>query len=116
MNYCFFFFFVFIKYSYCPFFFHLIMTSENVKTLCIFNRLQNFLNVFKKSFFSFYSYVFILTIAMELDLMNHCACGIWMLELKPRLYERFFARAGDAIFSNFVASPARDENRTSSHP
>ena len=36
--------------------------------------------------------------------------------LKPRLHERFFARAGDAIFSNFVASPARDENRTCSHP
>lgn len=26
------------------------------------------------------SIVFILTIAMELDLMNHCACGIWRLE------------------------------------
>ena len=36
--------------------------------------------------------------------------------LKPRLLERFFAYAGDAIFSNFVASPARDENRTCSHP
>ena len=36
--------------------------------------------------------------------------------LKPRPHERFFARAGDAIFSNFVASPARDENRTCSHP
>ena len=36
--------------------------------------------------------------------------------IKPRLHERFFARAGDAIFSNFVASPARDENRTCSHP
>ena len=104
MNYCFFFFFVFIRYIHTVLFFHLIMTSENVKTLCIFNR------------FSFYSYVFILTIAMELDLMNHCACGIWMLELKPRLHEQFFARAGDVIFSNFVASPARDENRTCSHP
>ena len=29
--------------------------------------------------------------------------------VKPRLHERFFARAGDAIFSNFVASSARDE-------
>ena len=28
----------------------------------------------------------------------------------------FFARAGDAIFSNFVTSPAQDENRTYSHP
>ena len=28
------------------------------------------------------SIVFILTIAMELDLMNHCACGIWTLELR----------------------------------
>ena len=37
-------------------------------------------------------------------------------DLKPQLHERFFARAGDAIFSNFVASPARDENRTCSHP
>ena len=36
--------------------------------------------------------------------------------LKPRLHERFFARAGDAIFSNFVASPAQDENHTCSHP
>ena len=36
--------------------------------------------------------------------------------LKPRPHERFFARAGDAIFSNFVASPARDENRTCGHP
>ena len=36
--------------------------------------------------------------------------------LKPRLHERFFARAGDAIFSNFVASPARHENHTCSHP
>ena len=36
--------------------------------------------------------------------------------LKPRLHERFFARVGDAIFSDFVASPARDENRTCSHP
>ena len=36
--------------------------------------------------------------------------------VKPRLHERFFARAGDAIFSNFVASPARDENRTCNHP
>ena len=35
---------------------------------------------------------------------------------KPRLHERFFARAGDAMFSNFVASPARDQNRTCSHP
>ena len=30
-----------------------------------------------------------------------------MQALKPRLHKRFFARAGDAIFSNFVASPAR---------
>ena len=36
--------------------------------------------------------------------------------IKPRPHERFFARAGDAIFLNFVASPARDENRTCSHP
>ena len=36
--------------------------------------------------------------------------------LKPWLHERFFARAGDAIFSNFVASRARDQNRTCSHP
>ena len=42
-------------------------------------------------------------------------CGKF-LPLKPRLHERFFARAGDAIFSNFVASPARDENHTCSHP
>ena len=28
------------------------------------------------------SVVFILTIVMELDLMNHCACGIWTLELR----------------------------------
>ena len=35
---------------------------------------------------------------------------------KPRLHGRFFARAGDAIFSNFVASPARHENCTCSHP
>ena len=27
---------------------------------------------------------------------------------KPRLHERFFARAGDAIFSNFVTSPAQE--------
>ena len=33
-------------------------------------------------------------------------------QLKPRLHERFFARAGDAIFSNFVPSPVLDENRT----
>ena len=26
--------------------------------------------------------------------------------VKPRPHERFFVRAGDAIFSNFVASPA----------
>ena len=38
------------------------------------------------------------------------------LLLKPWPHERFFTRAGDAIFSNFVASPARDENRTCSHP
>ena len=38
------------------------------------------------------------------------------MQLKPRLHERFFARAGDAIFSDFVALPARDENRTCSHP
>ena len=37
-------------------------------------------------------------------------------QLKPRVHERFFACAGDAIFSNFVASPARDENRKCSHP
>ena len=37
-------------------------------------------------------------------------------DLKPRLQEQFFARAGDASFSNFVASPARDENRKCSHP
>ena len=35
--------------------------------------------------------------------------------IKPRLHERCFARAVDAIFSNFVGSPARDENRTCSH-
>ena len=35
--------------------------------------------------------------------------------LKPWLHERFFARAGDAIFSKFVASPARDENGKCSH-
>ena len=28
------------------------------------------------------SIVFILIKAMELDLMNHCACGIWTLEFK----------------------------------
>ena len=35
-------------------FFYLIMTSENVETSCIFSAafLQNFLNVFKKSFFA----------------------------------------------------------------
>ena len=31
-------------------------------------------------------------------------------------HERFFARAGDASFSNFFVSPARDENRMCSHP
>ena len=36
--------------------------------------------------------------------------------VKPWLHERFFACAGDAIFSNFVTSPARDENCTCSHP
>ena len=36
--------------------------------------------------------------------------------VKPQPHERFFACAGDAIFSNFVASPARGENRTCSHP
>ena len=44
----------------------------------------------------------------------------WLTTVFPRLklrpHERFFARAGDAIFSNFAASPARDENRTCSHP
>ena len=39
----------------------------------------------------------------------------YQIHLKPRPHGRFFARAGDAIFSNFVASPARDENRTCSH-
>ena len=29
--------------------------------------------------------------------------NIW--NLKPRLHERFFARAGDAIFSQFVVYP-----------
>ena len=29
---------------------------------------------------------------------------------KQQLHERFSARAVDAIFSNFVASPERDEN------
>ena len=38
------------------------------------------------------------------------------MSIKPRLHERFFACAGDAIFSNFIASPARDENHTCSHP
>ena len=33
--------------------------------------------------------------------------------LKPRPHERFFTRAGDAIFSNFVASPAREGGYTS---
>ena len=36
--------------------------------------------------------------------------------LKQRLHERFFACDGDAIFSKFVASPARGENHTCSHP
>ena len=36
--------------------------------------------------------------------------------VKPRLHERVFARDDDAIFSNFVASPGRDENHTRSHP
>ena len=36
--------------------------------------------------------------------------------LKPRLHERFFASDGDAIFSEFVASPARGKNHTCSHP
>ena len=30
-------------------------------------------------------------------------------DVKPPLHQRFFARAGDANFSNFVASPARDK-------
>jgi len=36
--------------------------------------------------------------------------------LQPRLHERFFACDGDAIFLKIVASPARGENRTRSHP
>ena len=38
-----------------------------------------------------------------------------LINIKPRLHKRFFARAGDAIFSNFVASPTRDDNHTWSH-
>ena len=44
--------------------------------------------------------------------MPLCMLALWHL-LKPRLHERFFARAGDAIFSNFVASPAREGSYTS---
>ena len=33
--------------------------------------------------------------------------------VKPRPHERFFARAGDAIFSHFVASPAQEGGYTS---
>ena len=38
------------------------------------------------------------------------------LIVQPRLHERFFACDGDAIFSKFVASAARGENHTCSHP
>ena len=49
--------------------------------------------------------------------INHCPLDSAIgLAMKPRLHERFFACAGDAIFSNFVASPARHENHTCSHP
>ena len=43
-------------------------------------------------------------------------CVKYLPGSKPRLHERFFAHAGDAIFSNFVELPARDENRMCSHP
>ena len=39
----------------------------------------------------------------------HCLLSL----VKPRPHERFFGRAGDAIFSNFVASPAREGGYTS---
>ena len=42
--------------------------------------------------------------------LHSCTC---IVTLKPRPHERFFARAGDAIFSNFVASPAREGGYTS---
>ena len=47
---------------------------------------------------------------------NHTQIKLSHRSNKPRLHERFFARAGDAIFSNFVTSPARDENCKCSHP
>ena len=55
MNYCF---------SIHTVSFHLIMTSENVETSCIFYRfLKKFLNVFKKRFFAIF-YNEIITIMM----------------------------------------------------
>ena len=48
--------------------------------------------------------------------MHNTTLFDWLTKLAPlkqRPNERFFARAGDAIFSNFVASPAREGGYTS---